>query len=75
MNRFVALLASAPLILAAQDARQARRVMNYYAKRLRPMADSLQAQAAAAKHLQAVDDTTQDALFQAGKALDTRYVR
>lgn len=58
--------------VAAQDARQARRVMNYYAKRLRPMADSLQAQAAAAKHLQAVDDTTQDALFQAQKALDTR---
>lgn len=40
--------------------------------RLRPMADSLQAQAAAAKHLQAVDGTVQDALFQAQKALDTR---
>lgn len=32
----------------------------------------LQAQAAAAKHLQAVDDTTQDALFKAQRALDTR---
>ena len=58
--------------VAAQDAAQARRVMAYYAARLRPMADSLQAQAAAAKHLQAVDDTTQDALFKAQKALDTR---
>lgn len=61
--------------VAAQDAAQARRVTSYYAKRLQPMAEALQAQAAAAKHLQAVDDTTQDALFQAGKALDTRYVR
>ena len=58
--------------VAAQDAAQARRVTSYYAKRLQPMAEALQAQAAAAKHLQAVDDTTQDALFQAQKALDTR---
>ena len=58
--------------VAAKDAQQARRVLAYYASRLRPMADTLQAQAQAAKHLQAVDDTTQDALFTGKRAIDAR---
>lgn len=55
---------------------QRKRMLQYYAARLSPIVTALAAQRRAAEHHdQQSEPTVQDALFQAGKALDTRYVR
>jgi len=55
---------------------QRARMLQYYAARLSPIATALAAQRKAAEHHdQQTEPSVQDALFTAGKALDTRYVR